>query len=67
MDPDEADQAIDRHHRMVVNSIKGGAYDGALTAILEAERRRDSPRPNVLTTVQERIGALEELHDNTNG
>lgn len=45
---------------MVVNSIEAGAYDGALAAILEAERRRDSPRPNVLTTVQERIDALAD-------
>ena len=55
---------------MVVNSIKVGAYDGALIAILEAERRRDPSRPNVLMTVHKRLDAIErdpEDHDSNNG
>lgn len=70
MDKEEADRAVARHHRAVVNSIKVGAYDGALIAILEAERRRDSSRPHVLMTVHKRLDALErgpEDHDSNNG
>lgn len=48
---------------MVVNSIKVGAYDGALLAILEAERRRDPSRPNVLMTVHKRLDAIERNSD----
>lgn len=64
MDPEEADRIVDRHHQMVVGSIKAGAVDGDLLAIREAEHRRTPPREPVLIAIQERIDALEELHDN---
>lgn len=55
MDDAVADEILDRHWQMVVNSIKVGAMDGDLDDVLAAENRRDPPRIPVTNAIRERM------------
>lgn len=66
MDDDVAAAILDRHWHTVVNSIKAGAVDGHIDDVLEAERRRDSPRDPVLDVLKRRRAAVDGVIDTDN-
>lgn len=58
MDECEADSIVDRHWQTLVNSIKAGAVDEDIEAIIEAERRREEPRDIVMDVLMRRRAAI---------
>lgn len=58
MDECEADSIVDRHWQTLVNSIKSGAVDEDIEAIIEAERRREEPRDIVMDVLMRRRAAI---------